>query len=166
MGVQSYNSQTGRFLSTDPIYGGNANPYDYCSGDPINCTDISGAYSCKWINKFKTRAHGGIAYNYAFRCDFGHYEAIGYFGFVALAGAIVTVLGVLSIASLIGLAPGVLITAVGAVAFGGGLYGGGSYLIKCKKWKGMYITGGWYNTLDDGKSKLSKFKAWHGAGCR
>jgi RHS repeat-associated protein len=41
MGVRLYNPATGRFLSTDPVYGGNANPYVYPS-DPVNASDTSG----------------------------------------------------------------------------------------------------------------------------
>jgi hypothetical protein len=42
MGVRLYNPNTGRFLQTDPIPGGSANPYDYANQDPINNTDIAG----------------------------------------------------------------------------------------------------------------------------
>jgi len=42
MGVRLYNPTTGRFLQVDPVYGGSANDYDYCNGDPINCTDLDG----------------------------------------------------------------------------------------------------------------------------
>jgi hypothetical protein len=54
MGVRLYNPTTGRFLSTDPIAGGNANPYEYCSGDPINCYDLDGRwrFSRKWKKRF------------------------------------------------------------------------------------------------------------------
>jgi RHS repeat-associated protein len=45
MGSRLYQAETGRFLSRDPIPGGNANPYEYCSGDPVNCYDLSGNYS-------------------------------------------------------------------------------------------------------------------------
>ncbi|MFF8770334.1 RHS repeat-associated core domain-containing protein [Kitasatospora sp. NPDC015120] len=45
MGVRLYNPATGRFLSTDPVHGGNANAYEYCSGDPVNCTDLDGRWS-------------------------------------------------------------------------------------------------------------------------
>ncbi|MFI9149822.1 DNRLRE domain-containing protein [Streptomyces sp. NPDC053367] len=45
MGSRLYQAETGRFLSRDPVPGGNANPYEYCSGDPVNCYDLSGQYS-------------------------------------------------------------------------------------------------------------------------
>lgn len=45
MGVRLYNPYTGRFLSADPIAGGNANGYEYCNADPINCTDLDGRWS-------------------------------------------------------------------------------------------------------------------------
>ena len=44
MGVQLYDPATGRFLQTDPIPGGSANPYDYCGQDPINCYDLMGTF--------------------------------------------------------------------------------------------------------------------------
>lgn len=45
MGVRLYDPTAGRFLQVDPIYGGNANAYEYCHGDPIGCTDLSGKWS-------------------------------------------------------------------------------------------------------------------------
>lgn len=44
MGDRLYNPATGRFLSVDSAVGGNANPYDYCTADPINCTDLNGEF--------------------------------------------------------------------------------------------------------------------------
>lgn len=44
MGVRLYNPATGRFLSTDPVFGGNANAYEYCVGDPVNCYDLNGTF--------------------------------------------------------------------------------------------------------------------------
>ncbi|WP_258054882.1 DNRLRE domain-containing protein [Streptomyces sp. Ru71] len=45
MGVRLYDSATGRFLQIDPVQGGNDNNYEYCRGNPVGCTDVSGAYS-------------------------------------------------------------------------------------------------------------------------
>lgn len=42
MGARLYNPATARFLQVDPVYGGNANAYEYCAGDGVNCTDLSG----------------------------------------------------------------------------------------------------------------------------
>lgn len=45
MGARLYNPATGRFLSLDPVYGGSSNAYEYCAGDPVNCTDLDGRWS-------------------------------------------------------------------------------------------------------------------------
>ncbi|MFH8387944.1 RHS repeat-associated core domain-containing protein [Kitasatospora sp. NPDC018058] len=42
MGARLYSPALGRFLQVDPVPGGNAGPYDYCTGDPVNCTDLDG----------------------------------------------------------------------------------------------------------------------------
>jgi RHS repeat-associated protein len=42
MGVRLYSPGLGRFLQVDPVDGGNATAYDYCTGDPVNCTDLDG----------------------------------------------------------------------------------------------------------------------------
>ncbi|WP_426503100.1 RHS repeat-associated core domain-containing protein [Dactylosporangium sp. McL0621] len=47
MGARVYSPGAGRFLSTDPVYGGNANPYDYCRGDAVNCEDTNGQSPCR-----------------------------------------------------------------------------------------------------------------------
>lgn len=43
MGARPYVPLLGRFCRSNPWRGG-ANDYDYCSGDPVNCTDLAGAY--------------------------------------------------------------------------------------------------------------------------
>ncbi|MGW4200628.1 DNRLRE domain-containing protein [Streptomyces sp. NPDC004726] len=45
MGARLYNPATGRFASVDPVDGGNSNAYDYCSGDPVGCSDTTGQFS-------------------------------------------------------------------------------------------------------------------------
>jgi RHS repeat-associated protein len=47
MGVRLYNPNLGRFLQTDPIPGGSANPYDYANQDPYNNFDLDGQWP-KW----------------------------------------------------------------------------------------------------------------------
>ncbi|MFE6228457.1 DNRLRE domain-containing protein [Streptomyces sp. NPDC057854] len=49
MGVRLYNPATGRFLSLDPVYGGNANAYDYVHADPLNSYDLDGKWG--WFKK-------------------------------------------------------------------------------------------------------------------
>ncbi|MFJ6935484.1 DNRLRE domain-containing protein [Streptomyces sp. NPDC101132] len=61
MGVRLYNPGTGRFLSIDPVYGGNSNAYEYCSGDPVNCTDLDGRFS---RSKTKYYSWGRISASY------------------------------------------------------------------------------------------------------
>ncbi len=41
-GVRGYHTAIGRFTSIDPTPGGNANEYDYVTGDPVNNTDLTG----------------------------------------------------------------------------------------------------------------------------
>ena len=55
MGARLYATGSGRFLSVDPVYGGNSNGYEYCSGDAINCTDTSGEVSCRTAQKRVSR---------------------------------------------------------------------------------------------------------------
>ncbi|WP_282695749.1 DNRLRE domain-containing protein [Streptomyces sp. CC208A] len=60
MGVRLYNPVTGRFLSMDPVYGGNANAYDYVHADPLNRYDLDGRWGWfkkKW-NSVKAKTRG------------------------------------------------------------------------------------------------------------
>ncbi|MGW1666745.1 DNRLRE domain-containing protein, partial [Streptomyces microflavus] len=50
MGVRLYNPVTGRFLSPDSVYGGNANAYTY-PADPVNKFDLDGRKAIAKYNK-------------------------------------------------------------------------------------------------------------------
>ena len=57
MGVRLYNPNTGRFLSVDPVPGGNANAYTY-PVDPVNAYDLDGRKAwykkaARWAGKHK-----------------------------------------------------------------------------------------------------------------
>jgi hypothetical protein len=65
MGVRLFSPSLGRFLQVDPVYGGNATPYDYCSGDPVNCFDLDGKFG--W-GKFFDRAATVLAVASLFGC--------------------------------------------------------------------------------------------------
>ncbi|MEV7341410.1 DNRLRE domain-containing protein [Streptomyces sp. NPDC093544] len=52
MGVRLYDPSTGRFLSADPVYGGNANAYGY-PVDPVNKHDLDGRKVIAKYNKNK-----------------------------------------------------------------------------------------------------------------
>ncbi|WP_238449628.1 RHS repeat-associated core domain-containing protein [Micromonospora sp. 4G55] len=78
MGARIYNPATGRFLSNDPVYGGNANSYEYSTGDPVNKHDHSGALSCWRYNKYWSNwyywwgSYGGRRYSTDFSCYLSH----------------------------------------------------------------------------------------------
>jgi RHS repeat-associated protein len=64
MGVRLYDPSLGRFLQPDPVPGGSANAYDYCSQDPVNCLDLQGTWG--WGNVTKWwRAHGSTVITFA-----------------------------------------------------------------------------------------------------
>jgi RHS repeat-associated protein len=75
MGIRLFNPTTGRFLSTDPVYGGNANAYDYCSADAVNCADTSGAISIPcYKDRYKRSSKWGVPYRWEwwFHCNLTH----------------------------------------------------------------------------------------------
>jgi RHS repeat-associated protein len=57
MGVRLYVPGTGRFLQTDPVLGGTANPYEYPS-DPVGSADLDGR-ACYRVNSRYRRAGVG-----------------------------------------------------------------------------------------------------------
>ncbi|KOY53982.1 DNRLRE domain-containing protein [Streptomyces sp. XY332] len=64
MGVRLYNPLSGRFLSLDPVQGGNDNAYGY-PADPINQYDLDGRFG--W-GKFLDRVGTGLAIAGMFGC--------------------------------------------------------------------------------------------------
>ncbi|TQN42635.1 RHS repeat-associated protein [Blastococcus colisei] len=59
MGVRLYDPATGRFWSRDPSPGGNSTAYDYCSADPVNCTDLDG--HAGWFSNLVKKAAKKVA---------------------------------------------------------------------------------------------------------
>lgn len=57
MGVRLYNPVTGRFLQTDPVYGGSCNVYEYTCADPVDKTDLDGKWGCwsPWCHYHKAK---------------------------------------------------------------------------------------------------------------
>ncbi|MFB6961689.1 RHS repeat-associated core domain-containing protein [Streptomyces sp. NPDC056309] len=87
MGVRLYNPTTGRFLSTDPVPGGNANAYDYVYADPLTKFDLDG----RWC-MFGHNRSGGCRGAHAAR-GLGHVAV--YVGAGVAIGAICAGTGVL-----------------------------------------------------------------------
>ena len=46
-GERYYDQTRGSFLQIDPIDGGSASRYGYCSGDPLNCSDLTGTFGIR-----------------------------------------------------------------------------------------------------------------------
>lgn len=66
MGVRLYNPATGRFLSVDPVYGGNNNAYEYAHADPINRFDLDGRASrTRYYSWGKLYGKTWVAYSWA-----------------------------------------------------------------------------------------------------
>lgn len=140
MGVRLYNPATGRFLSADPVFGGNANNYEYCVGDTVNCTDTSGQVSCS-LYVFRTIATlFGKAMMHAFRasCKLSNRETIAVIGLTALVGAAAAFVGaVLAVIPAVAAIGAALNIASRLLAFIAGAMGV-AYAWKCKG-KGIWI---------------------------
>jgi RHS repeat-associated protein len=70
MGVRLYNPSLGRFLQTDPVAGGSATAYDYCYGDPINCSDLDGRWP-HWLSSVGHAVATGASFVYNHASDIG-----------------------------------------------------------------------------------------------
>ena len=72
MGIRLYNPATGRFLQTDPVYGGNTDAYTYPI-NPINAFDLTGqcwsgfGWVCgayHWVRHIVARAYHWVSHHY------------------------------------------------------------------------------------------------------
>ncbi|MGW2282473.1 DNRLRE domain-containing protein [Streptomyces sp. NPDC001770] len=72
MGVRLYAPATGRFLSADPVYGGNTDAYTYPS-DPVNDLDLTGRLKFSW-------------HFYGFRIRFNKHETVQAESWAGLGG--------------------------------------------------------------------------------
>ncbi|MER5466847.1 hypothetical protein ABT010_40815, partial [Streptomyces sp. NPDC002668] len=64
-------------LSLDPVYGGNANPYEYVHADPLNKYDLDGR---RWTPAQSWRKWRGFRRRHAY-ADFGHSAVMFGIGF-------------------------------------------------------------------------------------
>ncbi len=88
MGARVYDPGTGRFLQVDPIVGGNANAYDYCSGDPSSCVDVTGHGGCIFFRLIcgYVRNYSGRTMHAAFLGSGSSWCQYRYFGFGGWGG--------------------------------------------------------------------------------
>lgn len=133
MGVRLYNPTIGRFLSVDMVYGGNSNPYDYCSGNPVTCLDLSG------LSKHN---HNGHHWHYwGLEIDMTHHRATNLVLLLGAAAGVTTIA-----AALAGIIPGGQIASALLWILDGaeGIYAAwiGWYLFNYPK-RGVYITINW-----------------------
>ncbi|MHC3473272.1 DNRLRE domain-containing protein [Streptomyces sp. 7R007] len=84
MGVRLYSPATGRFLSQDPVYGGNSDAYTYPS-DPVNDLDLTGRLKFSW-------------HYYGLRIRFNKHETVQAESWAGLSGKAGTIASLLKIA--------------------------------------------------------------------
>ncbi|MEU2842834.1 RHS repeat-associated core domain-containing protein, partial [Streptomyces sp. NPDC007076] len=92
LGVRLYDPSRGRFLQSDPVYGGSANAYDYANADPCNASDSTGMSPNCGKRRIKNgygmriiiqRAGGGMGHDIKGK---GAYPYIGYYINVQVMG--------------------------------------------------------------------------------
>jgi RHS repeat-associated protein len=74
MGVRTYVPAIGRFISTDPVYGGSANAYDYANADPVNGSDLTGRTACGLSVRVSSSAHRLYSW-YNFGCSWAYWRS-------------------------------------------------------------------------------------------
>ncbi len=131
-----YNPATSRFNSVDSVYGGNANPYEYATGDSINKHDISGKYYCyryrsserKWY--YWWGGWGGYRVDAYWQCYFSHNDTRNVTR-LGLAYAIIAALTFWAAPVAAGFAAAA--AAIGWIAW--------EYNDRCSRKRGAYING-------------------------
>lgn len=139
MGSRLYSPTTSRFLSTDPVYGGNANSYEYATGDSINKQDISGNLSCwrtgyskrKWYSWW-SRAVGGYRLNLRWRCYFSNGD-MRWISRIAWAYAALAIFAGLLKSGTMSAAYGLASAALGWISY--------EYSEECTRRRGAYVSG-------------------------
>ncbi|MGW6906992.1 RHS repeat-associated core domain-containing protein [Streptomyces sp. NPDC054940] len=63
MGVRLYNPETGRFLSTDPVFGGSRNAYESAGANPVNHLDLDG----RWYKRTSSASRSATPENWSTR---------------------------------------------------------------------------------------------------
>ncbi|GII22579.1 hypothetical protein Pme01_21760 [Planosporangium mesophilum] len=168
MGARTYNPATGRFLSVDSVYGGNANAYDYCSGDGVNCTDTSGMWGTWYLNcggSWRSNYSGfwTSGYNFNIRCAVGH----GYVNTFAYAWPVLgAVVG--AYIGMAGINPGTILGG----AFAGAILGAivpWYYSTFCRRQDGVYFNGTiyerWPNAYGRKWWSTSTYPGWFWETC-
>ncbi|WP_067503824.1 RHS repeat-associated core domain-containing protein [Actinoplanes sp. TFC3] len=164
MGVRLYNPTTSRFLSVDPVRGGNANDYDYCSGDSVNCSDVSGAFSCKWQKKSVSLNWRGWKYDLKRKCWITNAETrflMMYGGFSAAMYGVFAGFTAPLIATGAGILVPLALAAMGAIIGAIVWFADKIYEDRCGKRKGFYVNARIYKNR--GWSRRPHWSA--GMGC-
>lgn len=118
MGARVYAPGSGRFLSTDPVYGGNANAYEYCSGDSVGCADTTGMRSCKYEKRFLKMHWRGLRYDFYFRCSMNHWQVKAAIATGSVFSALNLAIGGIVAATGIGIGIGIIQMTIGALQAG------------------------------------------------
>jgi RHS repeat-associated protein len=95
MGERLYAPGSGRFLSVDPVDGGNANPYEYCRGSSPNCSDTDGNISCYRYAMWTSFSLFGKPLIHRFRahCTFSNWTVLGIIAGWGVFGAALSLVG-------------------------------------------------------------------------
>lgn len=159
MGRRVYAPGSGRFLSTDPVYGGSDNAYEYCSGDAINCADVSGEMTCKRVERSLKRVRWvplTVSFRYRVSCSMRDWEVNALAAMTTFWGVVWGLLGVFA-GGIAGFAVGgpygafMGVVVGGLVSFAAGVVGAliiaaawwayETYDARCER-KGLWFTAG------------------------